>query len=71
MAATHVPTAATLLCDLLLQSGVCDDRRAFELAETFDRELAGCGWIETQDGTTFTRERPEPACSQAQLALTV
>ncbi len=71
MAATHGTTAATLLCDLLLQSGVCDYRRAFELAETFDRELARCGWIETLDGTTFTRERPEPARPRPQLALAI
>ncbi len=71
MTATHGTTAATRLCDLLLPSGVCDDRRAVKLAETFDRELAHCGWIETLDGTTFTRERAEPARPRPQLPLAI
>jgi hypothetical protein len=56
MAMTYVTSAATLLCDLLVDRGVCDYGKAFELAQAFDRELSRCRWIDTLDGVTFSRE---------------
>lgn len=59
MAITYGTSAVTLVCDLLVARGVCDYRQAFALAEEFDRQLGRCSWIDTQDGVTFTRHRPE------------
>ena len=56
MAITYGTSAITLLCDVLVDRGVCDYGRAFELAQAFDRELSRCGWVETLDGTTFNRQ---------------
>lgn len=56
MATTYGTSAATLLCDVLVERGVCDYRKAFELAQAFDRELSRCRWIDTLDGITFNRE---------------
>ena len=64
MATTYGTSAATLLCDVLVERGVCDYRRAFELAQAFDRELSRCRWIDTLDGITFSRDggerQPQP-----------
>ncbi|HLG72591.1 MAG TPA: hypothetical protein VK009_19410 [Chloroflexota bacterium] len=56
MPITYGTSAATLLCDVLVERGVCDYRKAFELAQAFDRELRRCRWIDTLDGITFNRE---------------
>ena len=56
MATTYGTSATTLLCDVLVGRGVCDYRRAFELAQAFDRELSRCGWIDTLEGVTFSRQ---------------
>ena len=56
MATTYGTSAVTLLCDVLVDRGVCDYRQAFELAQVFDRELSRCRWIDTLDGITFSRE---------------
>ena len=57
MSIRYGTSAVTLLCDVLVQRGVCDYRQALELAQVFDRELSRCGWIDTQDGITFIREQ--------------
>ena len=57
MAITYGTSAATLLSELLVQRGVCDYRQAFELSQAFDHELSRCGWIDTLDGTMFSREQ--------------
>jgi len=56
MASKYGTSAATLLCDVLVDRGVCDYRQAFELAQAFDRELTRCRWIDTLDGITFSRD---------------
>ena len=56
MAITYGTSAATLLCDVLVDRGVCDYRKAFELAQAFDRELSRCRWVDTLEGVTFSRD---------------
>jgi hypothetical protein len=56
MAISYGTSAATLLCDVLVDRGLCDYRKAFELAQAFDRELSRCRWIDTLDGVTFSRD---------------
>jgi len=55
MAITYGTSAATLLCDVLVDRGLCDYRKAFELAQAFDRALSRCRWIDTLNGVTFSR----------------
>lgn len=56
MAMNHGTSAFRLMCDILVQRGVCDHPRAFELAQAFDRELGRYGWIDTLDGVAFSRD---------------
>ena len=56
MATGCISSTALLLRDFLLQHGLCDDQRARQLASKFDWELRQCDVIETEDGTTFTRD---------------
>ncbi len=68
MAITYGTSAATLLCDVLVERGVCDYRKAFELAQAFDRELTRCRWIDTLDGVTFSRDATEPQAQPGRQA---
>ena len=56
MATGCISSTALLVRDFLLQHGLCDDQRARQLASKFDWELRQCDIIETEDGTTFTRD---------------
>ena len=56
MATGCISSTALLVRDFLLQHGLCDDQRARQLASKFDWELRQCDVIETEDGTTFTRD---------------
>ena len=56
MATGCISSTALLMRDFLLQHGLCDDQRARQLASKFDWELRQCDVIETEDGTTFTRD---------------
>ena len=55
--AAYVMTTSCLLTDLLVREGVCDYRRAHELAGKLDFDICRADRIETGDGTTFVRER--------------
>jgi len=65
MAITYGTSAATLLCDVLVERGVCDYRKAFELAQAFDLDLSRCHWVDTLDGITFSREATDRQSSAA------
>ena len=65
MAITYGTSAATLLCDVLVDRGLCDYRKAFELAQAFDRELSRCRWIDTLNGVTFSRDAEDGQASTA------
>jgi len=52
-----ISSTAILVRDFLLQHGLCDDQRARQLASKFDWELRHCDAIETEDGTTFSRDQ--------------
>lgn len=67
MAISYGTSAATLLCDVLVDHGLCDYRQAFELAQAFDRELTRCRWIDTLDGITFSRESSDEQASGKQI----
>jgi hypothetical protein len=57
MATAYGTLVTSLVRTFLVDEGLCDQRRATELAQRFDRQLRGCESIETDDGTTFTRTR--------------
>ena len=57
MAITYGTLATSLVRDFLLDEGLCDQRRATDLAQRFERQLRACESLETDDGTVFTRTR--------------
>ena len=57
MAVAYGTFVVSLVRTFLVDEGLCDQRRATELAQRLDRQLRACESLETDDGTTFVRTR--------------
>ena len=66
MATGCISSTALLVRDFLVQHGLCDLQKARQLASKFDWELRQCEVIETEDGTTFTRDNRRTGRSAGQ-----
>lgn len=55
MAITYGTLVTSLVRNFLVDEGLCDQRRATELAPRFDRQLREYESVETEDGTTYAR----------------
>jgi hypothetical protein len=56
MATGCISSTTLIVRDFLVQHGLCDLQQARQLASKFDWELRQCEVIETEDGTSFTRD---------------